>query len=197
MPFLFFALQIFQKFFREKKRVASLFSFCQCCGMIFAKRKNMLTDSQKKQVAAWVAEGLSLAQIQTNIERELGIAMTYMDVRFLVDDLGLELGGAPAEKSPATEKTPDAATPADEPVPASAPGAPTGGVSLSVDPVQMAGEIASGDVVFSDGTRGKWFIDRTGRAGLDGFPAGYQPPAADVPEFQKKLVAELQKLGLA
>ena len=171
--------------------------------MIFAKRKNMLTDSQKKQVAAWVAEGLSLAQIQTNIERELGIAMTYMDVRFLVDDLGLELGGAPAENSPETEKTPDAATPSGEsasasaPAPEAAPEATAGGVSLSVDPVQMAGEIASGDVVFSDGARGKWFIDRTGRAGLDGFPAGYQPPAADVPEFQKKLVAELRKLGLA
>jgi len=159
----------------------------------------MLTDSQKQQVAAWVGEGLSLAQIQTKIDGEFGVSMTYMDVRFLVDDLNLELCDAPSEKKPeATTGTPDekgaGKAPAD--VPASE-ALQAGGVSLSVDPVQLSGEIASGDVVFSDGARGKWFIDQTGRAGLDGFPKDYRPPAGDVPEFQKKLVAELRKLGLA
>lgn len=173
------------------------------CGTIFAQTKFiMLTDSQKQQVAAWVGEGLSLAQIQTKIESEFGVSMTYMDVRFLVDDLNLELCDTPTET---TQDSPTG-TPAEKgeaQADATSENADvqgttaTGGVSLSVDPVQMQGEIASGDVVFSDGVRGKWFIDRAGRAGLDGFPKGYQPPASDVPEFQKKLVAELRKLGLA
>ena len=72
-----------------------------------------------------------------------------------------------------------------------------GEVSLSVDAVQIPGVIASGDVTFSDGVRGKWLIDQSGRPGLAEFPEGYRPPQADVPVFQQKLVAELRKLGLA
>ena len=157
----------------------------------------MLTDLQKKQVATWVGEGLSLAQIQTKINEELGIPMTYMDVRFLVDDLDLELqDSVPAEK-PVDENTP-APTKEGVPAPEVAPEpAPAGGVSLSVDAVQIPGVIASGDVTFSDGVRGKWLIDQSGRPGLAEFPEGYRPPQADMPEFQQKLVAELRKLGLA
>lgn len=161
----------------------------------------MLKDSQKQQVAAWVGEGLSLAQIQTKIGDEFGVAMTYMDVRFLVDDLNLELRDAPVpeEKSPSA-----AAADSAEDVPAGTPEgaerqdvpAASGGVSLSVDAVQMPGVLASGEVVFSDGVRGKWFIDGRG-PGLSDFPEGYRPPQSDVPEFQQKLVAELRKLGLA
>lgn len=160
----------------------------------------MLTDSQKQQIAAWVGEGLSLAQIQTKISEEFGVAMTYMDVRFLVDDLNLELRDAPEpEKKDASvgETGAPAGTPpnADAETSADAP-AEDGGVFVSVDAVQAPGVLASGDVAFSDGVRGKWFYDARG-LGLDGFPEGYRPPQADVPEFQKKLIAELRKLGLA
>ncbi len=155
----------------------------------------MLTDLQKKQVAAWVGEGLSLAQIQTKIAEDFGVSMTYMDVRFLVDDLNLDLRDA-AEETPA----PAADVPA-EVASAGVPAAPdavpaAGGVSVSLDAVQAPGVLASGDVTFSDGVRGKWFYDSRG-LGLEGFPEGYRPPQADVPEFQKKLVAELRKQGLA
>lgn len=161
----------------------------------------MLTDSQKQQVAAWVGEGLSLAQIQTKISEEFGVAMTYMDVRFLVDDLNLELRDAPEpekKNAPAEEAGAPAGTPPDaaaETGEADVPAA-SGGVSVSVDAVQAPGVLASGDVAFSDGARGKWFYDARG-LGLDGFPEGYRPPQTDVPEFQKKLIAELRKLGLA
>ncbi len=160
----------------------------------------MLTDLQKKQVAAWVGEGLSLAQIQTKIAEDFGVSMTYMDVRFLVDDLNLDLHDA-AEETPApAADVPAEAASAGVPAPAaSAPDAvpaTTGGVSVSLDAVQAPGVLASGDVTFSDGVRGKWFYDSRG-LGLEGFPEGYRPPQADVPEFQKKLVAELRKQGLA
>lgn len=157
----------------------------------------MLTDLQKKQVAAWVGEGLSLAQIQTKINEELGIPMTYMDVRFLVDDLDLELQDSASAEKPAEEKVSE---PTKEGVSVTEPvseSASAGGVSLSVDAVQIPGVIASGDVTFSDGVRGKWLIDQSGRPGLAEFPEGYRPPQTDMPEFQQKLVAELRKLGLA
>lgn len=154
----------------------------------------MLTDLQKKQVAAWVGEGLSLAQIQTKIAEDFGVSMTYMDVRFLVDDLNLDLRDA-AEETPApAADVPAESASAGVPAPDAVPAA--GGVSVSLDAVQAPGVLASGDVTFSDGVRGKWFYDSRG-LGLEGFPEGYRPPQADVPEFQKKLVAELRKQGLA
>ncbi len=155
----------------------------------------MLTDLQKKQVAAWVGEGLSLAQIQTKIAEDFGVSMTYMDVRFLVDDLNLDLRDAVEETpAPAADVPAEAASAGVPAAPDAVPAA--GGVSVSLDAVQAPGVLASGDVTFSDGVRGKWFYDSRG-LGLEGFPEGYRPPQADVPEFQKKLVAELRKQGLA
>lgn len=159
----------------------------------------MLTDSQKRQVAAWIGEGLSLAQVQTKIEEEFGVAMTYMDVRFLVDDLDLELKDeAPAaEEKPAADAVPaQAEAVAGNGVPAETP-ASGGGVTLTSDAVQMPGVLAGGDVVFSDGVRGKWFLDQTGRPGLEGFPENYRPTPDDMADFQRKLLAELRKLGFA
>jgi hypothetical protein len=60
-----------------------------------------LSPEQKQTVAAWVAAGDSLAIIQKKLSEQLKVSMTYMDVRFLVDDLGLELkNAAPATVDP-------------------------------------------------------------------------------------------------
>jgi hypothetical protein len=50
-----------------------------------------LSPEQKQVVASWVAAGDSLAVIQKKLSEQFTLSMTYMDVRFLVDDLGLEL----------------------------------------------------------------------------------------------------------
>lgn len=50
-----------------------------------------LSPEQKQSVATWVAAGDSLSTIQQKLNSEFKISMTYMDVRFLVDDLNLEL----------------------------------------------------------------------------------------------------------
>jgi hypothetical protein len=50
-----------------------------------------LTPAQSAQVSSWVAAGETLSQIQARLSSELGITMTFMDVRFLVDDLNLTL----------------------------------------------------------------------------------------------------------
>ena len=49
------------------------------------------SDEQKKEIASWVADGIGLSDIQKKINTDFGIVMTYMDVRFLVDDLNLTL----------------------------------------------------------------------------------------------------------
>lgn len=53
-----------------------------------------LTPEQKQSVASWVAAGDSLSIIQKKLADQFKMALTYMDVRFLVDDLGLELKNA-------------------------------------------------------------------------------------------------------
>jgi hypothetical protein len=53
-----------------------------------------LSPEQTQAVASWVAAGDSLAAIQKRLAEQFKVSMTYMDVRFLVDDLGLELKNA-------------------------------------------------------------------------------------------------------
>lgn len=150
------------------------------------------TKEQIVTIAQWVNDGATLADLQARIANEMGVKMTYMDVRFLVDDLDLTL----ADNKP---EVPQESVPvaAENPVPAennSVPAA-TGSVSISVDPVQQAGVIVGGNVTFSDGNSGQWMIDGQGRLGLDGFAEGYQPTPEDVKQFQILLKQELTKLG--
>ena len=63
-----------------------------------------LTSEQKQAVAAWVAAGDNLSAVQKKLVEQFKVSMTYCDVRFLVDDLGLELKNA-APKADATDVT--------------------------------------------------------------------------------------------
>jgi hypothetical protein len=63
-----------------------------------------LTPEQKQTVATWVAAGDNLSAVQKKLFTQFKISMTYMDVRFLVDDLGLELKNA-TPKADATDVT--------------------------------------------------------------------------------------------
>ena len=59
-----------------------------------------LTPEQITKVSAWVAEGATLSQIQERLSTQLEVSMTYMDVRFLVDDLNLALVEKEEPKQP-------------------------------------------------------------------------------------------------
>ena len=61
-----------------------------------------LTPEQKQTVATWVAAGDNLSAVQKKLAEQFKISLTYMDVRFLVDDLGLELKNA-APKADASD----------------------------------------------------------------------------------------------
>lgn len=50
-----------------------------------------LTAEQKATVATWIAAGANLSAVQKKLRDEFKVSMTYMDVRFLVDDLNLTL----------------------------------------------------------------------------------------------------------
>jgi len=63
-----------------------------------------LTPDQKQAVTSWVAAGDSLSAVQKKLLDQFKISMTYMDVRFLVDDLNLALKD-PAPKADASDVT--------------------------------------------------------------------------------------------
>jgi hypothetical protein len=159
-----------------------------------------LDEKQKQQVAQWLDAGAKLSEIQSRLDSEFGIKLTYMEVRFLVDDLKLTL------------KDPEPAKPAEEPKPAKVegqkadpatpiaggtPDAPRAqGVSVSVDALTKPGALVSGKVTFSDGNTADWYLDQSGRLGLAPQTEGYRPSAADVQDFQVALEREISRAGL-
>ena len=72
-----------------------------------------LDDTQRKKVAGWVQDGLKLSEIQNRITSELGLRLTYMEVRFLVDDLKL----VPKDIEPKRPAAPLVADKAQSPAP--------------------------------------------------------------------------------
>lgn len=143
-----------------------------------------LTDAQKSIIGEWVSEGQSLGEIQTRIQSEFDVSMTYMDVRFLVDDLNLLLKDKPKEET------------VEDVTKAPIPGEPQEGVTVEVDKLVRPGAIVSGSVTFTDGVTAQWSLDQMGRLGLTGTPEDYQPNPEDVQEFQMALQEELQKKGM-
>lgn len=158
-----------------------------------------LDDTQRKKVAEWIAAGLKLSEIQNRLAAELGVRMTYMDVRFLVDDLKLTPKDTEPPRPPAPVIPPEGAKreqPARSPLDQKSTGAPAaGGVSVSVDQLAKPGAVVSGKVTFSDGQSADWYIDQTGRLGLVPQQAGYRPPASDMQQFQAALESELSRMG--
>ena len=68
-----------------------------------------LTPEQKQAVETWVAAGDNLSTIQKKLIEQFKVSMTYMDVRFLVDDLNLALKDrAPKVDANDVTKTPAA-----------------------------------------------------------------------------------------
>jgi hypothetical protein len=167
-----------------------------------------LDEAQRKKVAEWIGQGLKLSEIQNRMSSELGLNLTYMDVRLLVAELKL----TPKDTEP--RKTGDSLLTAASKVPASPAGTPStpqtpqaqvpeseesyggpGGVSVSVDQIARAGAVVSGKVTFSDGNTATWYFDQTGRLGLSPQQPGYRPPAADLQQFQMTLESELARMG--
>ena len=173
-----------------------------------------LTPEQKKAVSEWVAAGDNLYAVQKKLAEQLKVSMTYMDVRFLVDDLNLQLkdpvpkvdasdvSKAQASK-PASEKKGfldkakeklGLASAGEEEAGMDEAAVPPTGVHVTVDKVNLnPATMASGTVTFPDGVTGKWIVDLQGRPGLvEVSKPGYRPSPADAQAFMQELSQALQ-----
>lgn len=148
-----------------------------------------LTDEQKSVVSQWVSEGESIAKIQNLLKEQFNLGLTYMDVRFLVDDLGVvykDSNESLEDEDTADEKTADATEENIEPA----------GVTVDVDAVIRPGSLVSGNVRFSDGVVLGWQLTSTGQLGLiPGDDPEYRPSNEDLQSFQTQLQEVLKEKG--
>lgn len=124
-----------------------------------------------------------MSDLQRRLKEEFGVSITYMDTRFLILDLGITL----KEEAKVEEKKPE-----DE---IKAAPVPTGKVTTVIDQLTLPGSLISGQVTFSDGEKGVWMVDQSGRPGLDPDTPGYHPTKEDIAEFQVQLRELLRKQG--
>ncbi len=134
-----------------------------------------LEPNQIAAVTQWYAEGASLSDIQKRLKSEFDLALTYLDVRLLADELKLTR----------EEAEPDHTSSADAILPPPLPG--NGKVSVTVSALQRPGALLSGHVTFSDGQSAEWYVDQTGRLGLNPTQPGYRPSKNDILTFQTEL----------
>lgn len=142
---------------------------------------NKVTAEQLEMVRAWAAAGVDLNGIQKNLAAECGVHMTYMDVRFLLLDHGIEIATA----APAPEKKEEPApAPVEETEPVPAPGA-GGKPVVTLDELMLPGALISGKVSFPSGTHGAWQIDQFGRFAWNDLSG--QPTQEELQAFQMEL----------
>src|ERR1035438_2819995 len=108
-----------------------------------------LDEAQRQRLTAWVLQGAKLSEIQNRLAEEFSLKFTYMEVRFLVDDLKLKLKDPEPPKVVAPPVSPPAATPAKltvekNPAPEGTLPASGGKVSVNVDQITKPGAIVSG-----------------------------------------------------
>ncbi len=140
-------------------------------------------DLSPEQVAAirgWAEDGLDLNAIQKKLHEELQLKLTFMDTRFLLQDLNITI------KQP--EPAPQEPTQAEAPMPAPAP--LIGKTQVTVDEVTPPHAVIAGKVMFRSGAQGVWEFDRSGR--LNWEPTMGEPTGDDLREFETELQAVLR-----
>ena len=159
-----------------------------------------LTTEQQATARQWIVEGMKISDFQSRLETDFAFKLTYMEARFLIDDLKVIPKDPEPPAPPAAPAVPAASAPAVgavEPDAVVPPDGNLGGgdVQVTVDAVTRPNAMVSGRVRFSDGQGAAWLIDTQGRPGLVADEKGYRPSQPDLMAFQVSLERELAKLG--
>ncbi|MEM9478225.1 MAG: hypothetical protein AAGA58_01045 [Verrucomicrobiota bacterium] len=157
-----------------------------------------LTDEQKAKIVEWVGDGADLNAIQDRLRDEFEMRLSFMDTRFLISDLNLEIHETEEEQPAEESETAGESATSEEPAPGPEDDllGDSGTVSVTMDSVGRPGMIASGQVTFSDGKKATWYFDQMGRLGLDPDEADYRPSEEDLIAFQDELQRVAGEAGL-
>lgn len=147
----------------------------------------MTNDERKVIVRQLLKEGRTLSQIQDYLRKEKGDSIMYMELRMLLSEM-------PDALLPEKE-FPKPVLPSATPPVAGATGAaaPASKLSISMDQMPAPGAMLSGYARFSSGAKAHWFVDETGRLGLEPELGTGKPTPADMQEFTTELRRMLQQ----
>jgi len=154
-----------------------------------------LSEEQIAAIRAWAEAGDRLPEIQQRLAEELSLKATFLETRFLLEDLGIEL--LPEPEPEPEEATAEEGGDGEEPPEPTDPG--TGelegdAAAVTIDQVQRPGAMVSGKVRFAGGQTISWWLDQLGRLGIDP-PEGFEPTEGQMISFQKALQSELRRNG--
>ena len=128
-----------------------------------------------------IGEGVSLSDIQKELQQELNLSLTYMELRMLVADL------EDIEWKKDTEEVVDESKESE-----AAAAVLVDSVQVTISKIVRPGYSLNGSVVFPSGIAGEWYVDQRGGLGLD-TKDGAQPSQEELVAFQQ----ELQRLVMA
>lgn len=141
-----------------------------------------LEDAIKVFMAEQIAEGISLSDIQNNVNEKFSCKMTYMEIRILASSLDVDWKARdpqPAAQPEAEDASADAAAEAPDTV-------SDGKTVVEVNKLVRPGTALSGTVKFASGSTADWYVDQMGRLGIENLQ-GDQPTQEDVQAFQIEL----------
>ena len=145
-----------------------------------------LENDIKIFMASRIAEGVSLSDIQNEVNEKFQQSMTYMDIRILAAGLDIDWQAKAAAKAE-EEKKEEENAPEEAAAPEEAPAAPADGKTVvEISKLMRPGTALSGSVKFASGSTADWYIDQTGRLGLENL-VGNQPTQEDIQQFQIEL----------
>lgn len=150
-----------------------------------------LTDEQVSQIRAWAAAGDGVPEIQKKLREEMDLRVTYLETRFLLEDLKIELLPTPEPEPPKEPEDDGTETAAEETEEALAEGQ----VKVTVDQVLRPGAILSGKADFGGGQVASWWLDQLGRLGLDAPDPDFRPSEEQARAFQTELHKVVQRSG--
>ncbi len=157
-----------------------------------------------------LGEGVSLSEVQQLVNEEFQLKLSFMEIRILASELdnidwnatdprAQERAKAKAKEDAkqaeaAAQVQAGAGLPGETAAPEEMPGtvppmAPAGNTVVEVSKLARPGVALSGTVKFASGSTAEWFLDQTGRLGLDNLVG--EPPSR---EDQEAFMVELERV---
>lgn len=151
------------------------------------------SEEQVATVQSWADDGDGLSDIQKKLSTEMDIKVTYMELRFLLDDLGVSLKETP---KPDPEEEEEPASESDLLSESDSNDVPTGdGVRISISSVQRPGALISGVATFAGGQQVEWWLDQMGQLGMNPKDEDFRPSQEQMMSFQRELQKTVQEKG--
>lgn len=151
------------------------------------------SDEQIAMIQSWADEGDGLSEIQKKLDSEMEVKVTYLELRFLIDDLGVKIPEIQPEVEDEDETvSEDDDTDSEEEVEKVASG---DDAVVSISALQRPGALISGTVAFAGGESAEWWLDQMGQLGMNPKNEDFRPSEAQMISFQKELQRTVQEKG--